>query len=164
MSDYSELKRLLEACKESNCADESDFGRRIADLYDYLDPETVSELLDDLEGFQQGAKAEADAGDEARNEVCKLKAENEALRKTHQSLRQIIKLTEIPYEGALSQFDLMRKDAERYQFLKNLPDDQYLIERLECATDPENWDEVIDAAMAKAVTDHSGEPTDKVQP
>lgn len=41
------------------------------------------------------------------------------------------------------------KDAERYRFLKNLPDDQYLIERLECATDPENWDAAIDRAMSK---------------
>lgn len=53
MSDHSELKRLLEACKESNCADASDFGRRIADLYDYLDPETVAEMVAENEALQQ---------------------------------------------------------------------------------------------------------------
>ena len=45
MTDYTELKRLLEGCKESSCADASDFGRRISDLYDYLDPETVAEMV-----------------------------------------------------------------------------------------------------------------------
>lgn len=45
--------------------------------------------------------------------------------------------------------EALRKNSERYQFLKNLPDDEYLIERLECATDPENWDAAIDRAMSK---------------
>lgn len=94
MSDYSELKRLLEGCKESNCADASDFGRRIAELYDYLDPETVAEMV-----------AEAE----------RLKADNEALRKIHESLRPLLKLTEIPREGASSELDLLRKDAEAYR-------------------------------------------------
>lgn len=61
MSDHSELKSLLEACKESNCADASDFGRRIADLYDYLDPETVAELV--AENERMAALLECAQGD-----------------------------------------------------------------------------------------------------
>lgn len=52
MADWIELKRLLEACKESNCADADDFGRRIADLYDYLDPETVAVMVSEVEALR----------------------------------------------------------------------------------------------------------------
>lgn len=52
MTDYTELKRLLEGCKESNCADASDFGRRVSDLYEYLDPETVAEMVAEIEALK----------------------------------------------------------------------------------------------------------------
>ncbi|WP_025126454.1 hypothetical protein [Pseudomonas sp. PH1b] len=52
MTDYSELKRLLDGCKESNCADEEDFGRRISDLYEHLDPETVAEMVAEIEALK----------------------------------------------------------------------------------------------------------------
>ncbi|MBB1614505.1 hypothetical protein A9978_18880 [Pseudomonas sp. UMC65] len=52
MADYTELKRLLDGCKESNCADAEDFGRRISDLYDYLDPETVAEMVAEIESLR----------------------------------------------------------------------------------------------------------------
>lgn len=44
-------------------------------------PAAVLELIAELQGYQQGADVEAQAADEARAEVRKLKAENEALRK-----------------------------------------------------------------------------------
>jgi hypothetical protein len=82
MGDYTELKRLLEGCKESNCADASDFGRRIADLYDYLDPETIAGLVAEnerLTGFVVHRRAQADQYDEALTKVAdqrdQLKAE-----------------------------------------------------------------------------------------
>ena len=87
MIDNTELKRLLEGCKESNCADASDFGRRIADLYDYLDPETIAGLVAEnerLTGFVVHRRAQADQYDEALTKVAdqrdQLKAENEVLR------------------------------------------------------------------------------------
>ncbi|SEC25794.1 hypothetical protein SAMN05216178_4004 [Pseudomonas saponiphila] len=52
MTDYTELKRLVDGCKESNCADAEDFGRRISDLYDYLDPETVAEMVAEIESLR----------------------------------------------------------------------------------------------------------------
>jgi hypothetical protein len=44
-------------------------------------PAVVLELIADLDGYKQGAKAEADAGDEAREEVRNLKAEVERMTK-----------------------------------------------------------------------------------
>ncbi|QZI68695.1 hypothetical protein K5F93_20125 [Pseudomonas protegens] len=52
MTDYAELKRLLDGCKESSCADAEDFGRRISDLYEYLDPETVAEMVAEIEALK----------------------------------------------------------------------------------------------------------------
>ena len=42
------LRTLVDACKETHCADEDDFGRRLGDLYDELTPETASCLLDEI--------------------------------------------------------------------------------------------------------------------
>ncbi len=56
MTDYTELKRLLDGCKESSCADAEDFGRRISDLYDYLDPETVAEMIAENERLAANVK------------------------------------------------------------------------------------------------------------
>ena len=81
--------------------------------------------------------------------VLALIAENEALRTQLSEQAAISNDLAQEASDANEQILELRKDAERYQFLKNLPDDQYLIERLECATDPENWDAAIDAAMAK---------------
>lgn len=68
------------------------------------------QLKVELAGYQQGAKAEAEAADEARAEVRSLKAENEALRdganyRAIQSLR--------------ADCEALRKDAERYRFVRS---------------------------------------------
>lgn len=47
----------------------------------------VDQLKAELEDFKQGAKVEADAGDEAREEARQIKLENEALRK---ALREVM--------------------------------------------------------------------------
>lgn len=104
MKDYSELKRLAETADKKMPT----FGAGIAHRQAFRDatrPVAVLELLAELENlrgcdkayaevwekaralgcelddYQQGAKVEADAADEARAEVRKLRAENEALRK-----------------------------------------------------------------------------------
>lgn len=89
--DKVKLKALAEAAKSSG-ADWSDLNINtermypaegaLADLHEFATPATVLALLEELSGYQQGAKAEADAADEARAEVRRLKAENEALRAT----------------------------------------------------------------------------------
>lgn len=151
MSDYSELKRLLEACKESNCADASDFGRRIADLYDYLDPETVAEnerlaaLLECAQGdLRQAMQIIEKNGILGFSDALYQVAERLGVTGARPFSPMQVFETEV-----LPALDAVIKNSERYLFLKNLPDDDCLIERLECATDPENWDSVIDAAMSK---------------
>lgn len=84
----------------------------------------------ELEGFKQGAKAEADAGDEARAEVKKLKAENEALHRQVKVLQSDANSWQSGYDqgrsmGAkymVSEVDrlkasneALREDAELYQ-------------------------------------------------
>lgn len=55
--------------------------------------------IENLRGYQQGAKAEADAADEARTEVRKLRAENEALRKDAERYRWL--MSDAIYNGTL---------------------------------------------------------------
>lgn len=144
MRDYSELKLLAEAAPEgpwfgpeyapgTSYVFDVDLGTLLH--YESIDsekdaclryvaaanPAAVLALIADIEQSERGNVILGDHLAKVVAERDQLKAENEALR----------------------------KDAERYQFLKNLPDDQYLIERLECATDPENWDAAIDRAMSK---------------
>jgi hypothetical protein len=77
MSDYEELQKLAMACRTENCADEDEQARNEREFLLSVDPEEVLDLIAELKSYQQGAKAEADAGDEARAEVRKLIAENE---------------------------------------------------------------------------------------
>lgn len=86
--DLKMLRTLVDACKESNCADADDFGRRLGDLYGELTPETASCLLNEIERLETSSlhindavaiSAMADA--ESLAEQCRaLQAENESLR------------------------------------------------------------------------------------
>lgn len=88
MKDYSELKLLAEAAKTRSdeyewYSSDGGYGLDPVDLkfIAAAKPAAVLALIAELEGYQRGAKAEADAGDEARAEVSELRAEIEALRK-----------------------------------------------------------------------------------
>lgn len=83
--------------------------------------EEIDRLGLELLDFQWGASVEAQAGDEARSEVLALKVENEVLR----------------------------KDAERYRFLRNGPDGL----DLSGADDMEEIDALIDAAIGSGDRD-----------
>lgn len=103
-----------------------------ADFIAAANPSAVLALIADLESYKQGAKIEADAGDEARSEVAKLKAENDALK----------------------------KDAERYRFLRTRPivgDCQIAVQysnlksEFGCLCDGEQLDSIIDASLKDSV-------------
>jgi hypothetical protein len=98
MSDYRQL--------------EKDAQDEIAGHEITCDPAAVLALLADKARLERFV-------DEYSKSLDQLKVENESLRKTHESIRPLIKLTEIKREGAPSQFDLLRKDAERYRFLRD---------------------------------------------
>ena len=78
-------------------SDESDplgvINRKDAEFIAAANPAVVLGLIADLDGYKQGAKVEADAADEARAEVRRLKAECEGLRKaiseTSRELRRV---------------------------------------------------------------------------
>ena len=90
MSDYSKLKELAEAAIEQsdNIGEAAWYtadclqhllhaGAPDADFIAAANPAVVLGLIADLDGYKQGAKVEADAADEARAEVRRLKAELE---------------------------------------------------------------------------------------
>ncbi|WP_341520745.1 hypothetical protein AABC73_20695 [Pseudomonas sp. G.S.17] len=136
------------------------------------DRRVIEALRSDEAGFQRGAKAEADAGDEARAEVRKLTAEKrdllklvcapeEEVRQENRWLKQVIEsyalqmapLEPIPdepgYSRRLPGYDLptLARNSARYCWLKNC--DVHQGNRLVIQAPNEIWDQIIDAAIAE---------------
>ncbi|EOB7987715.1 TPA: hypothetical protein ACNRRD_001897 [Pseudomonas aeruginosa] len=101
MTDHAELRRLAEACDVSRCADEGEERRRLHDFYDCVEPELILDLLDEID---------------------RLKAENEALR----------------------------KDAERYRWLRGASHFDTPQHKAFCKTYGDALDCEIDAALEGA--------------
>ena len=105
MGDNEELKELLEYAvgygknKETK-PDVAKFYRLTA----LTTPAKILELLSELKDFQWGALVEAQAGDKARREVAKLKAELECARGDIRTAQGII--------------EVLQKDADRYRWLR----------------------------------------------
>lgn len=139
------------------------------------DRRVIEALRSDEAGFQRGAKAEADAGDEARAEVRKLTAEKrdllklvcapeEEVRQENRWLKQVIEsyalqmapLEPIPgdpgYSRRLPGYDLasLRRNSARYLWLKQC--DAHEGNRLVIQAPNEIWDQIIDAAIAEEST------------
>ncbi len=78
--DKEEIKAIALACDPSKCADEDEENRRLAEFYSELTPEAVLTLLAEID--QLGAERELFllAGKSLKDDVVRLKAENEALR------------------------------------------------------------------------------------
>ncbi|QDC04715.1 hypothetical protein FH041_07150 [Pseudomonas sp. SWI7] len=79
--DKQEIKELALACDPAKCADEAEEGRRLAEFYSELTPETVLALLAEIERlgtWSTAFLAEREAQIRQRDQH---KAENEALRK-----------------------------------------------------------------------------------
>jgi hypothetical protein len=81
-------------------------------------PQMVLSILDSLDGYQQGAKAEADGGDEARAEVRTLKAQlqiAEAALKSAISTAQWQALTNKEMNAAREEIRKLTKDFEQLE-------------------------------------------------
>ncbi|ENB9667656.1 hypothetical protein ABJB81_006081 [Pseudomonas putida] len=78
--DKEEIKALALACAPSKCADEAEEDRRLAEFHSELTPEAILALLAEID--QLGAERELFllAGKSLKDDVVRLKAENEALR------------------------------------------------------------------------------------
>lgn len=99
MTDFAKLKALAEAANavtgdvnvEMVLVDESGSNQAEIDAVTAFlaatKPAVVLGLIADLDGYKQGAKVEADAADEARAEVRRLKAELEHTGHHHDQLR-----------------------------------------------------------------------------
>ena len=144
MGDYEELKELLEYAvsygknKETK-PDVAKFCRLTA----LTTPAKILELLSELKDFQWGASVEAEAGDEARAEVARLKSELECARGDIRTSDQII--------------ERLKKDANRYRWLRS--DTQGKVITLDGRTDDhiecldhlsaEELDALIDAEISE---------------
>lgn len=96
MTDYTELKPLLEACRAENCDGPREFRKAVEALFDVCTVETISALIAEnerLTGCIVHRRAQAEQYDQAlikmADERDQLKAENEALRK-HQPSAEVI--------------------------------------------------------------------------
>jgi hypothetical protein len=98
----------------------------------------LERLKAEVESFKQGAKAEADAGDEARAEVRKLKAENESLRKDAERYRFVSQLAWY-VDRAAYVYDLKKRSPG---WSSDQPD-----------VDADDVEEAIDATMSKEAAD-----------
>lgn len=75
------LRTLVDACKETNCADEGDYGRRLGELYEELTPETAAWLLDEIDHLKACRMEARELRDKAGDRADRSDRENEALRK-----------------------------------------------------------------------------------
>lgn len=80
-ADLKMLRTLVDACKEGNCADADDLGRRLGDLYGELTPETTSWLLDEIDHLKASRLEARELRDKACDRADRSDRENEALRK-----------------------------------------------------------------------------------
>ena len=87
MSDYSELKRLAEACNPSVCADASDEGRRLHDFWDECLPSVVLGLIAEVERLKREEKNDAIAYRAAIERQSELRSDRDLLRSEVQALR-----------------------------------------------------------------------------
>ena len=137
MGDYEELKELLEYAvsygknKETK-PDVAKFCRLTA----LTTPAKILELLSELKDFQWGASVEAEAGDEARAEVARLKSELECARGDIRTAQGII--------------ERLQKDADRYRHIR-----EHSYVEVKCDSPrlsgwrPELLDICVDAAISK---------------
>lgn len=103
MSDHSELKRLLDACRAENCNGSREFSKAVGELFDVCTVETIAGLVSEnerLTGFVVHRRAQADQYDEALTKIAdqrdRLKVENEAMV---EALNQIVRVTKLGDEA-----------------------------------------------------------------
>lgn len=81
MTDYTELKPLLAACRAENCDGPREFRRAVEALFDVCTVETISALIAENEHLAMCARQWEEAAMQWGAERDQLKAENEVLRR-----------------------------------------------------------------------------------
>ncbi|UWF46897.1 hypothetical protein NYP20_16230 [Pseudomonas sp. N3-W] len=72
MSDHTELKRLLDACRAENCNGPREFSKAVGELFDVCTIETIADLVAEnerLTGSVVHRRAQADQYDKALTEI-----------------------------------------------------------------------------------------------
>ncbi|NWD44193.1 hypothetical protein [Pseudomonas yamanorum] len=96
MTEYTELKPLLDACRAENCDGPREFRKAVEALFDVCTVETISALIAEIERLSTECKqlillechgGTAEAAINLLAERDQLKAENDAARKDLQNLR-----------------------------------------------------------------------------
>jgi hypothetical protein len=93
-------------------------GAPDAEFIAAANPAAVLELIAELQGYQQGADVEAQAADEARAEVRRLKAENERLQRFETAYKEFSDKTDwvrpnaAAHELAMHVADVIRKRCD----------------------------------------------------
>lgn len=183
MSDYSELKKTAEACDASKCADESEYGRRLAEFFDECEPEDILALI--AENKRLAEKIE-----QVRSRSVSLDYSKDAVIPNALDAWGRVVPQHLPYDfsgnpgASATQYcngwndsggywkahcvdiqekhdrlkaenEALRKDAERYRYLKACNGGSLVITQLSFDEDQERVlveeeaDQVIDAAMGK---------------
>lgn len=122
MTDHAELRRLAEACDVSRCADEGEERRRLHDFYDCIEPELILSMLNEIAENDSVVAVWRGRTQRTEEERDRLKAENEALR----------------------------KDAERYRWLRGASHFDTPQHKAFCKTYGDALDCEIDAALEGA--------------
>lgn len=136
MSEYTELKRLAINCRTECCADEDEQARNERDFLLGVDPEEILALIAENDDLSKALSAMRHRFADAAEQCCKAERERDQLKAENEALR---------------------KDAERYRWLKSRP-----VNAPTCGPDLAQWDdhqgdalrglfadEAIDAAMGK---------------
>lgn len=159
MGDYSELKRLLDACLAQNCDGPREFSKACEALFDVCSIETIAGLVAEIERLRtaEGDAMTYKAGMEnVAQQRDQLKAENERLRKLPTCWSEVLEQSEANDE-LLDKVLELGADAERYRFLC----DKFGETKLPCALErilagdlyvadgKPSIDSAIDAAMGK---------------
>ena len=122
MNDYTELKPLLDACRAENCDGPREFRKAVEALFDVCTVETISALIAENESAHKHWQNESNNVQVLMAEVARLKAENDRLSRSVESLIQMERATgnrAIEYAGKCDQLkaenEALREDADRLQ-------------------------------------------------
>lgn len=90
MSDHTELKRLLDACRAENCNGPREFSKAVGELFDVCTIETIADLVAEnerLTGSVVHRRAQADQYDKALTEIADQRDQLKAsFKNVHRSL------------------------------------------------------------------------------
>lgn len=147
--DTTELKKAAESCDVNKCADEAEWDRRFSEFLSECDPDVTLALLAEI------GRLEAD-NRSLRGSCAKVGSENSGLtrqlkRATRQSADARAELAGLRtgYDAQNQVIADLRKDAERYRWLRDKQTFIWLIQDWFPGAEFTDVNAEIDAAMAK---------------